>query len=206
MNRERLTITLDAELLQALDEQIDKSLLRNRSHAIEHLLKEGLGLHELTQAFVFADQDSEPDQLASLLPLFKAAGISQLFIGGATPDLLSVIGPEFTVQTVPADFGTGGALMLKKDLLSGPFVLSWLGPDLTLPQSLIPAYIFHRQHGAPLTQLVTSADAVNFSWAKLAIAQPELLSSIPAGLASLEETVFPELLKAGRVKTYAIRS
>jgi len=42
--RERLTITLKIELLEALDSSIDGDKLRNRSHAIEHFLSKSLGL------------------------------------------------------------------------------------------------------------------------------------------------------------------
>ena len=42
MSRERLTITLRAELLKALDGNIDGEKLRNRSHAIEYFLSKAL--------------------------------------------------------------------------------------------------------------------------------------------------------------------
>ena len=38
MDRKRLTITLKDELLKKLDEYIDGARIRNRSHAIEHVL------------------------------------------------------------------------------------------------------------------------------------------------------------------------
>lgn len=41
--RERLTITLKKEILDALDAQIDGDRLRNRSHAIEYYLSKSLG-------------------------------------------------------------------------------------------------------------------------------------------------------------------
>lgn len=47
MNRERLTITLRNDLLNALDSTIDGERLRNRSHAIEYYLSKSLGLKAL---------------------------------------------------------------------------------------------------------------------------------------------------------------
>lgn len=47
MNRERLTITLRSDLLNALDSSIDGEHLRNRSHAIEYFLSKSLGLKSL---------------------------------------------------------------------------------------------------------------------------------------------------------------
>ncbi len=43
MNRERLTITLRSDLLEALDASIDGERLRNRSHGIEYYLSRSLG-------------------------------------------------------------------------------------------------------------------------------------------------------------------
>lgn len=43
MARDRLTITLKKEILDALDAQIDGDRLRNRSHAIEYYLSKSLG-------------------------------------------------------------------------------------------------------------------------------------------------------------------
>ncbi len=47
MNRERLTITLRGDLLEALDSTIDGERLRNRSHAIEYYLFKSLGEKEV---------------------------------------------------------------------------------------------------------------------------------------------------------------
>ena len=43
LTRERLTITLDAGILNHIDAAIDGTNIRNRSHAIEHLLTKALG-------------------------------------------------------------------------------------------------------------------------------------------------------------------
>jgi len=42
LKRKRLTITLDARLLERIDSIIDKNQIRNRSHAIEFLIKKSL--------------------------------------------------------------------------------------------------------------------------------------------------------------------
>ena len=41
--KQRLTITLAPELLQAIDTLVDKKTIRNRSHAIEHLIRQSIG-------------------------------------------------------------------------------------------------------------------------------------------------------------------
>lgn len=37
--KERITITIDNELLEWLDKQIDEKIFANRSHGIEYLIK-----------------------------------------------------------------------------------------------------------------------------------------------------------------------
>lgn len=53
MGKERLTITVDSDLLQQLDRVIDKKKIRNRSHAVETLLRESL-LPRVTRAVILA--------------------------------------------------------------------------------------------------------------------------------------------------------
>jgi NDP-sugar pyrophosphorylase family protein len=53
MDRDRLTITLRADLLKRLDEIIDGVQIRNRSHAIEYLLSQSLS-PKVSQAVILA--------------------------------------------------------------------------------------------------------------------------------------------------------
>ena len=39
-NKERLTITIDKELLSWIDEKVSQKLFANRSHALEFLMRE----------------------------------------------------------------------------------------------------------------------------------------------------------------------
>ena len=211
MQRERLTITLEPDLIAAADSLVDKSAIRNRSHALEHLIKEGLGLHLLRQAFFFVSGWSQ-EQLAGLVRLCQVQGIEMIFLclnaadTGQRADIRSLIGsqaPEITIRDVPLDFGSGGAVLLQKDQLAHPFLLAWLKPSLTLPPSLVGAYATHRSQQREATQLLVSQDGRQYREAGLSIASPGLLAHIPAGIASLEDSVFPELLKQGNVGTYA---
>lgn len=49
----RLTITLPEELLKTIDKLVDKKTIRNRSHAIEHLVRESLD-EKITTALILA--------------------------------------------------------------------------------------------------------------------------------------------------------
>ena len=206
MLRERLTITLEPDLIAAADALVDKSSIRNRSHALEHLIKEGLGLHLLRQAFIFADDTWEQPQAEALVKLCQNQGIDTIFLCAKSESAradLRTLAPEITIQDVPLDFGTGGAVLLQQTNLQHPFLLAWLNPALTLPKSLIGAYAAHRRQNQTVTQLITG-NGETFASAGIYIANPSLLPLIPAGQASLEQTVFPELLKNGNMATYAI--
>ena len=215
MQRNRLTITLDSELLKGIDGLIDKEELRNRSQTIEHLLKEGIGLHQLKQVFLFISEDFSQSHLEAVVKLCSFTEIRQFFV--CTPlalqskvaEITAVINDIYqaknlipSIQAVPFDFGSGGALILQKHLLTTPFFLAWIKEPLPLPQNLISPYLFHRRHHPTLTQLLFTSDGATYTSNKLAIAQPELLSSIPAGISQIEETVFPELVKDDKVRAY----
>ena len=211
MYRERLTITLEVDLLSAIDALIDKQILRNRSQTIEYLLKEGMGLHELQQAFLFFNQQLDAKQLEHVVNFCVSNGISELLLGipaGQTTllhDAQTVIRqqhPSLNLIHVPTDFGTAGALVLQHARLVHPFLLLTLEPTLHVPSSILPAYSFHRQHHAPLTRLLKQDPENCFRPSGIEIASPELVSAIPAGIASLSADVFPALAKEGKVRLY----
>jgi hypothetical protein len=206
MYRERLTVTLDPELLTAIDQLVDGQTLRNRSHAIEHLLKEGIGIHELRQAFVFFDNGWTAEQLATLAALLGKTSVKKLFLGMPAAQMAEInavlreANPDLEPEQVPPDFGDGGAIVLKRAKIDRPFLIFRLGSGFHTPLSLIPAYAFHRQHHAPLTRLLTQ----DYQPAEIEIANPEILVTIPAGIADLRTNVFPALAKEGKVRGYVI--
>lgn len=214
MLRDRLTITLEPDLVQAIDQLVDGDTLRNRSHAIEHLLREGLGLYQLSQAFLFFEEEWEQSHLDQVIRLVLREQIKQIYLvlpsGSPTlvQDIQSLVYrhelPSNAIQIVPAEFGSGGALALQKENLAFPFLLIWVDAQLVTPQSLAQAFTFHRQHHSLLTQLLHSSGSQHFRFSGIAIAEPEIIQSIPSGIASLRESVFPELLKAGKVRGYPI--
>ncbi|MBU6389228.1 ribbon-helix-helix protein, CopG family [Patescibacteria group bacterium] len=213
MQRDRLTITLDHDLLSGIDQLVDKETVRNRSQAIEHLLREGLGLHQLRQAFLFLEDGFWPNSLETALSRSAGVGVQKLYLvlpGGAAgnEEVMSVIrqfcqttGSVFEVETVPAEFGSGGALLFKKEVLDQPFLLFWPGSDLKLPDSLLKAYLFHRRQASGATLLLKNVESA-YRFSGCAIGGPELIPYIPAGVSSLPETVFPQLLKDARIKAY----
>ncbi len=213
MQRERITITIDADLLPAVDTLIDGDKIRNRSHALEYAVRKGLAPQEIRQAFfIYSNNSLGPDQLKHLALLCDQLEIKEYFTidpssSFAEADLWQrsliqhTLHPETNPTLLPGDFGSGGALLLRQQSISPSFLLVEVAKLSELPRSLLSAYSTHRQHGSYLTHLLRSTGA-DFQVSGLCFAQAEILSAIPAGVANLATDVFPGLVKAGKVSTY----
>lgn len=213
MYRDRLTITLDHALVEAIDSLIDGETLRNRSQTIEHLLREGIGLHELTTAFLFFREEFDQNHFGAVIQRLLDLGITKFFLC-LPSSRLNDIAPlsalihqasgqpeKITVQTLPADFGSGGALSLQRENLTTPFFLAWIGTPCPLPENLLGVHAFHRLHHATLTQALY-AEKADYRFSGLALASPDILPYIPAGIVDIENLIFPQLVKEAKVKGY----
>ena len=206
MKRERITITIDPEMLPALDHLVDGDQIRNRSQAIEQTLKSGLKLSELTAVFFILGMKKEVNP--ALVDFLSAFPLEHLYlvassdtnIFGLEASLTQLV-PFSETHVVPADFGDAAAILLSAKKLSPSFLIIDLD-QLMLPSvSPLATYAFHRQQGARLTQLITPTGD-SFASSGISFAQREIVEAIPAGLASLKQDIFPILLKAGTVRTY----
>jgi hypothetical protein len=210
MSRDRLTITLDEALLSAVDGTIDGSAVRNRSHAIEHLIRQGLHLHELTHVIMLAGNPTDEPIVPLLAERLKTTNIIQGVIISDPEHPQWALGLRISLQTliptlhtrvIPGDFGSAAALTLLKEDLLHPFLLVELGEGTQFPTSFLPLYTEHRHSDKTMTQLLATDDGLRFTPTGCSIASPELITQIPAGHANLQD-VFPLLAKAGRVGTY----
>ena len=208
MQRERITITLDKDLLPALDQLVDGGLVRNRSHAIEYALRSGLQVAELTTVFIILGNTISPSpdilkRLASfpIRHLYLVAPSARLGEVQLVATMCSEALPEAAVELVPGDFGDAAAVLLKQKELSPSILIIDLDILEDTPENLMPAYAFHRQQLATATQLVRATDQ-GYTPSGVAFAQSTLTTDIPAGLATLRENVFPTLVKVGKVRAY----
>jgi hypothetical protein len=210
MSRDRLTITLDEALLTAVDGTIDGSAVRNRSHAIEHLIRKGLLLHELTTLVIVPGAGTENPPLPALAEAIKATSIIQCMIVSdptrptwATELSISLqtLIPHLTMRIVPGDFGSAAGLTLLADELTAPYLILELRANTQLPPSFLPLYTAHRRTDNYLTLLLQTDNGLDFSPTGCMIMSPEAVVQIPAGRANLAD-LFPLLVKAGKVGTY----
>ncbi len=139
----RLTITLPSEMLDEVDRLIDKQTIRNRSHAIEHLLRKSLS-PTVSTAVLLAGGAGEGELPPALLPIqgqaliihiinhLQAHGIRRFIIlAGENEALIRglagdgyTMGSEITYVNEINPMGTAGALKVAQTLISDqPFLV-----------------------------------------------------------------------------------
>lgn len=142
-SKARLTITLPIDLLAEIDRLIDKQTVRNRSHAIELLLRQSL-MPSVSTAVLLAGGPGAMDQPPALLPIqgqalivhminhLIANGISSIIIlaGENEPSIKECLrngnhpGVEIKFVGEPQPMGTAGALKAAEQYLSDqPFLV-----------------------------------------------------------------------------------
>jgi NDP-sugar pyrophosphorylase family protein len=142
--KERITITLDSELIKQIDKRIDGRIIKNRSQQIEILLTKSLGTYRPEKAVVLAGKKSDKTIPSCMLKiqdktvaehifdLLKKYGIREVimivchlkekvmdyFEDGAK------LGVSITYIEESEELGTGGALRLAKEQLNDSFILT----------------------------------------------------------------------------------
>ena len=89
MERERVTISIKKNVLDKVDQYIDGTAIRNRSHAIESLILKGIGSTDTNNAIILMGGDealkSIPNVEKALLGLkelgFESVSIATGFLG-----------------------------------------------------------------------------------------------------------------------------
>ena len=75
--KERVTLTIDEDVLKRVDSTVDGSTVKNRSHAVEMLISQALAGNSVTKAVVLAAGKSEV--LSSLTK--EAAAEKRIYTG-----------------------------------------------------------------------------------------------------------------------------
>ncbi|MFH1589311.1 MAG: sugar phosphate nucleotidyltransferase [archaeon] len=147
--KERVTLTLERDILQQIDGTIDGSRTKNRSHAIEMLLRRAMGVDRPTKAFILAGGKGKRLKLLSRdlpkplmqikgksiiqynIELMKKFGIKDIIIAvGYKADKIKAVlgdGKKFDVNITYIEektpLGTAGPLRLAKHLLKETFIM-----------------------------------------------------------------------------------
>jgi NDP-sugar pyrophosphorylase family protein len=147
--KERATLTLEREILEQIDKSIDGSKIKNRSHAVELLLKKSLGFNKPTKALILAGgKGTRLKKISKDLPkplvkiqgkpiiqynieLMKRYGIKDIILAvGYKADMIRKAlgnGKKFGVNLIYVEeknpMGTAGPLKLAKPYLKESFIM-----------------------------------------------------------------------------------
>src|SRR4030042_7101451 len=179
MTRQRLTITLDDQLIKKIDKRVDGHKIRNRSHAIEAFLAEKLQSKILKKAIVLGGGkgiEFEGKTISKLLlpvdgktliekniEILKEHGITYLILslGGIADKIREKLpdGSKYGIKIVyfELDRGTAGVLRQARSILDETFLM--MNGDIYLESiDLLDMYDFHKNHKAKATILLTTVN------------------------------------------------
>jgi NDP-sugar pyrophosphorylase family protein len=168
MPKNRLTITLAPDILEKVDQLIDKKTIRNRSHAIEYLVTNSLR-PVITTAVILAGKNT-PDSIRPLTEIqgkpliahtiahLKQYGVEQIIVATdqVGQQIESAIGDgssfDLSIKYVYEDqpLGTAGAIKHLADYLDHQPFFVWSGDVLT-DINLDDLTEFHTKHQAVVT-------------------------------------------------------
>ena len=205
--RERITISIRKEILSKIDKKIDGIKLRNRSHAIESMVVETLGIDILSDVIIMAGGESaikSVDAIKELLLKLKTIGVEEViiavgYLGKKIKDELKD-GKEFGLHLsyLEEGEGTGGVLLEIKKSLKKPFLV--INIDKKTDVDLKSLIDFHKSS----LSLATVATENIKTLKGIYILESEVLDYLPKGFSMLEEDAFPKLLEEGKLTIYPI--
>lgn len=198
MSRERITISIHKDLLKQIDQFIDGTKIRNRSHAIESLASEALGLDQIKDAIIMAGGQDATKNISSIkdsLLRLKKLGLKEVIIAvGYLADKIKKDisnGEEFglKIDYLEKGEGTGGALLPLKKALKNTFIVVNIDKKMEIDYRMLTD--FHKSNSKTAT--IATDDIKKFNG--IYILEPEIFNYIPKGFSMLEEDVFPKLHK-----------
>lgn len=208
-DRIRVTISLSKEVADRIDETIDGIRIRNRSHAVETLVTESLQISPVKQAVILAGGEHAQRRLPAIkhaLQSLVQAGIFDVTVAvGYLGDKIRTElknGASYGVRIGyhQTELGTGGALAELKDSLKQTFLVVNLQEPVEADIRTILK--FHREHNPVVTLATQELTDLNGIY----VIEPKIFSAIPSGFCMLEDTVFPELTKQGKLLPYPVLS
>lgn len=184
MRREKLTVTVKKDLIPKIDAIVDKRKIRNRSHATEFLIEQGLGLNKVKKAIILAGGQGVrlrpltyelPKPLIPLqgkplmqhaLDLLRSHGICEIYLSiGYKGDQIKKYygnGEKFglNIRYIEEDepLGTAGPLKLAKKYLDESFLLIWC--DILADVDLEDFITFHKSNNGIGTMALAHMDDV----------------------------------------------
>lgn len=207
MKRERITISIREDLLQKIDQRIDGVKMRNRSHAIELLVSESLGLSQISYAVIMAGGKGAPKLIPIIKEVikslkrfgFESATIAVGYLGDKVKSSLGD-GRKYGLKLnyIEGGEGTAGALLPLKNQVGKTFIVINVSEFININ---IKSFVdFHRQHLAIATVATKDVNSLSGYY----ILEPDIFNYIPDGFSMLEEDVFPKLANENKLIFYPL--
>lgn len=206
-DRVRVTISLSKEVADQIDRIIDGIKVRNRSHAIETLVTESLDILQVRYAVILAGGENAMERLPAIQSMLKTLQRHGIFnvtvaVGYLGDKIRKELGTGeqggMKIDYVVSELGTGGALLQLKPQLKQTFLV--INIDQPVGIDLKNLLKFHRDH-QPLATIATRSLR---ELSGVYVLEPKILTSIPAGFCMLEDTVFHDLTRQGKLLSYPI--
>lgn len=205
--RERITISIRKEILNKIDKKIDGLKLRNRSHAIETMVVENLGIDVISDVIIMAGGENATksiEGIKELLVKLKNIGVEEVivavgYLGKRIKGELKS-GEDFGlhINYLEKGEGTGGVLLEIKKGLKKSFLV--INIDKKIDLDLKTLIDFHKSSLALATVATENIKTLDGVY----VLEPETLDYLPKGFSMIEEDVFPKLLEEGKLTIYPI--
>jgi len=174
--KERVTLTIEKEILEKIDSKVDGSLIKNRSHAVELLLIKAMSSNRLRKGIILAGGEHDPRKKVSIMAevqgrtllewnikLLKRTGVKELLI--CIPKDREDIKSRYTTQNMGMQIsyyeeeyplGTAGSLKAMKSFITESTIICY--SDDLKKVDLDDMYEFHKNNNKICTIALTTVD------------------------------------------------
>ena len=197
MERERITISIRKNVLNAIDRTIDGIEVRNRSHAIETLAIRAMKQNSNGNAIILVggeDALKSIPQVKENLKKLESLGLESAYIavGYLANEIKNKIGDssfgKIDLEYIESEEGSAGALLPLKNEYSDTFMVI---NNIDIKKLDIEEMLEeHNNSSAVVTVITNDLEALN----GLYICEPEIFSYISKGFSMLETDIFPKLI------------
>jgi NDP-sugar pyrophosphorylase family protein len=174
--KERITLTIEKDILEKIDGKVDGSIVKNRSHAVELLLLKAMSSNRLKKAILLAGGEGSSHNKISILDsvqdrtllewnikFLKRYGVKEILI--CIPKHHENIKEKYNTQGMGVDIkyfdedyplGTAGSVRAVKDFITETTVICY--SDDLKKVDLDDMYEFHKNNNKLCTIALTTVD------------------------------------------------
>jgi NDP-sugar pyrophosphorylase family protein len=174
--KERITLTIEKDILEKIDGKVDGSTVKNRSHAVELLLIKAMSSNRLRKGIILAGGEADKNKKVTILDdvqgrsllewnikFMKRFGVKELLI--CLPKGREDVKEKFNTHTMGVDIkyydeeyplGTAGSVHSVKDFITETCVICY--SDDLKKVDLDDMYVFHKNNNKTCTIALTTVD------------------------------------------------